>query len=211
MSVLGDLLFIAILTGFEGFFVAAEIALVSIRRSRVDQLVDERRRGALRVRRLRADPGRFLAVSQLGLTTIGFFASAYAAVSLVDALAGLLAGIPALAGGAQAIALVIVTLLLALFTIVFAELVPKTLALAHPEPFATTLAPAIDILGRVLGPLISLLTGCHPGDHPRARRRRDARVPDHGRGAAPDRRAGWRGGGPRGRGRADDPRGHRAR
>jgi putative hemolysin len=52
-----------------------------------------------------------------------------------------------------------VTLLLALFTIVFAELVPKTLALAHPEPFATTLAPAIDILARVLGPLISLLTG----------------------------------------------------
>jgi putative hemolysin len=159
MSILGSLVFIAILTFFEGFFVAAEIALVSIRRSRVDQLVDERRRGALRVRRLRADPGRFLAVSQLGLTTIGFFASAYAAVSLVDALAGVLAGIPALAGGAQAIALIIVTLLLALFTIVFAELVPKTLALAHPEPFATTLAPAIDILARVLGPLISLLTG----------------------------------------------------
>jgi putative hemolysin len=159
MSILGSLVFIAILTFLEGFFVAAEIALVSIRRSRVDQLVDERRRGALRVRRLRADPGRFLAVSQLGLTTIGFFASAYAAVSLVDALAGVLAGIPALAGGAQAIALIIVTLLLALFTIVFAELVPKTLALAHPEPFATTLAPAIDILARVLGPLISLLTG----------------------------------------------------
>ncbi len=159
MSLFGDLVFIAVLTMLEGFFVAAEIALVSIRRSRVDQLVDERRRGALRVRRLREDPGRFLAVSQLGLTTIGFFASAYAAVSLVDALARVLVDVPALAGAAQALALVIVTILLSLFTIVFAELVPKTLALAHPERFATSLAAPIEILARVLGPLISLLTG----------------------------------------------------
>ena len=97
MNVVGNLIFIAVLTVLEGVFVAAEIALVSIRRSRVDQLVDERRRGALRVRRLTDDPGRFLAVSQLGLTMIGFFASAYAAVSLVDALAELLREVPALA------------------------------------------------------------------------------------------------------------------
>ena len=159
MNILGNLLFIAVLTFFEGVFVAAEIALVSIRRSRVDQLVDERRRGALRVRKLTEDPGRFLAVSQLGLTMIGFFASAYAAVSLVDAVAGLLREVPALAGSADAIALVTVTVLLALFTIVFAELVPKTLALAHPELFATSLAGPIDILARILGPLIRVLTG----------------------------------------------------
>jgi putative hemolysin len=159
MNILGDLLFIAVLTVLEGVFVAAEIALVSIRRSRVDQLVDERRRGALRVRKLIEDPGRFLAVSQLGLTMIGFFASAYAAVSLVDSLAGLLREIPALAGSADAVALVVVTILLALFTIVFAELVPKTLALAHPELFATSLAGPIDILARILGPVIRVLTG----------------------------------------------------
>ena len=66
------------------FFVAAEIALVSIRRSRVEQLVEEGGPGARRVRRCSSDPGRFLAVSQLGLTFIGFLASAYAAVSLAD-------------------------------------------------------------------------------------------------------------------------------
>jgi putative hemolysin len=159
MNLLGNLLFIVVLTFFEAIFVAAEIARVSSRRSRVYQLVDERRRGALRVRKLIEDPGRFLAVSQLGLTMIGFFASAYAAVSLVDALAGLLRDIPALAGSANAIALIVVTVLLALFTIVFAELVPKSLALAHPELFATSLAGPIDILARVLGPLIRLLTG----------------------------------------------------
>src|SRR5439155_9038706 len=81
-----DILVLMLLTLLEGFFVAGEIALVSIRRSRVEQLVDEGSSGARRVRRLLEEPGRFLAVSQLGLTVIGFFASAYAAVSLVQQL-----------------------------------------------------------------------------------------------------------------------------
>ena len=154
---LGELLVIVLLTLLEGFFVAGEIALVSIRRSRVEQLVDEGRPGARRVRRLLDEPGRFLAVSQLGLTVIGFFASAYAAVSLVKSLKDLIA--PIAGESAQGIALVIVTILLALFTIVFAELVPKTLALANAERVAIALSLPIEFLARALSPLIALLTG----------------------------------------------------
>jgi putative hemolysin len=153
----GELVVIVLLTLLEGFFVAGEIALVSIRRSRVEQLVDEGRPGARRVRRLLDEPGRFLAVSQLGLTVIGFFASAYAAVSLVDSLKGLIA--PIAGNSAEGIALVIVTILLALFTIVFAELVPKTLALANAERVAIALSLPIEFLARALSPLIALLTG----------------------------------------------------
>jgi putative hemolysin len=156
---IGQLLFIAFLTVLEGVFVAGEIALVSIRRSRVEQLVDEGRPGARRVRRLLDDPGRFLAVSQLGLTVIGFFASAYAAVSLVESLSSVLRGFGMDAGTADGISLIVVTIVLALFTIVFAELVPKTLALANPERFAIALSIPIDFLARALGPLIALLTG----------------------------------------------------
>ncbi len=87
-GLLGTILLLVILTLLEAFFVTAEISLVSIRRSRVDQLVDEGRPGARRVRRLLQDPGRFLAVCQLGLTVIGFLASAFAAVTLVNELAG---------------------------------------------------------------------------------------------------------------------------
>ena len=155
----GELLFLVILTFLEAIFVAAEIALVSIRRSRVEQLVDEGRPGARRVQRLLTDPGRFLAVSQLGLTFIGFLASAFAAVSLSQTLATLLTGLGLDSGTADGAALVIVTVVLALFTIVFAELVPKTLALANPERFALTLAVPIDVLGRILSPLVRLLTG----------------------------------------------------
>jgi putative hemolysin len=159
MDLLVQLVVIVVLTLLEGFFVAAEIALVSIRHSRVDQLVDEGNRAARRVRGLLDNPGRFLAVSQLGLTLLGFFASAFAAVSLADGLAGILVRVDALRDGAHAISLIIVTIVIALFTIVFAELVPKTLALAHTERFALSLSQPIDVIGHVLGPVISLLTG----------------------------------------------------
>jgi putative hemolysin len=154
-----DILILILLTFLEGFFVAAEIALVSIRRSRVEQLVDEGSSGARRVRRLLEEPGRFLAVSQLGLTVIGFFASAYAAVSLVETLATILRDLGMEANGAKGLALVIVTVLLALFTIIFAELVPKTLALANTERVAIALSLPIEFLARALGPLIRVLTG----------------------------------------------------
>src|SRR5947208_294367 len=125
-----DILVVVLLTLLEGFFVAAEIALVSIRRSRVEQLAEEGSPGGRRVRRLQEDPGRFLAVSQLGLTVIGFFASAYAAVNLTDGLSRLLTSVGLDAGTSEGIALIVVTVILALFTIIFAELVPKTLALS---------------------------------------------------------------------------------
>jgi len=154
-----DLLIIILLTLLEGFFVAGEIALVSIRRSRVEQLVDEGRPGAARVKRLLDEPGRFLAVSQLGLTVIGFFASAFAAVSLADQLGTVLADSGMDPGTAQGVSLLLVTVVLALFTIVFAELVPKTLALANAERFAFTLSLPIEYLARALKPLIVALTG----------------------------------------------------
>jgi putative hemolysin len=156
---IGEILFLALLTLVEAFFVAAEIALVSVRRSRIDQLVEEGHAGARRVRRLLDDPGRFLAVAQLGLTLIGFFASAFAAVSLVDGLKSLLVGFGVDAGAAESVALLVVTVLLALFTIVFAELIPKSIALAAPERFAILLSRPIDFLARILGPVIAVLNG----------------------------------------------------
>ena len=155
----GEILFLVVLTLLEAFFVATEIALVSLRRSRIEQLVEEGQPGARRVRRLVQDLGRSLAVIQLGLTFIGFLASAYAAISLSEGLSRALVSAGVEEGTAGPVALLIVTVILALFTIVFAELVPKTLALAHPERFALVLAGPLDLLGRVLGPVVALLTG----------------------------------------------------
>src|SRR3990172_5842016 len=152
-----ELLVIVILVLLNGVFVAAEIALISVRHSRVEQMVDEDIRGARRVRRLVDDPGRFLAVVQLAITFIGFLASAFAAINLVEALSSFMLGLNIGESYATPIGLIVVTILLSLFTIVFGELVPKSLALAHTERYAIVLSGPVDLLGRILGPLVSAL------------------------------------------------------
>jgi putative hemolysin len=158
-SPFGEILFLVFLTFLEGFFVASEIALVSVRRSRIDQLVEEGNPRARRVRKLLDDPGRFLAVAQIGLTFIGFFASAFAAVSLVSGLEGLLTSLGMAADAAGGTALIVVTVILALFTIIFAELIPKSIALASPERFALILSRPIDVIARLLGPVVTVMAG----------------------------------------------------
>jgi putative hemolysin len=152
-----ELLIIAILIGLNGLLVAAEIALISVRRSRLQQLIEEGNRGARRVERLASDPSKFLAVLQLGVTFVGFLAAAFAGQSIASSLESWLEQFPALASQAQAISLLIVTLGVALVTVVFGELVPKTLALAHAERYALLFAPMVEVLGRIFRPVVWVL------------------------------------------------------
>jgi putative hemolysin len=149
---------IVVLVLLNGVFSATEIALVTLRRSRIQQLIDEGNRGAVRVQRLKSNPGRFLAVIQVGINFLGFLASAFAAVSLVDDAAAFFRQLGPFQGAAEGIALVGVTILLTLFTIVFGELVPKQIGLAHAERVAFSTARLMELLGSVFGPLVSALT-----------------------------------------------------
>ncbi len=153
-----ELLLIVALVLLNGLFSATEIALVTLRRSRIQQLIDEGRRGAERVQRLKSNPGRFLAVIQIGINFLGFLASAFAAVSLVDGAADVFRQFGPLQNAAEGIALVVVTILLTLFTIVFGELVPKQIGLAHAERVAFSTARLMEFLGNVFGPLVGALT-----------------------------------------------------
>ena len=153
-----QLLVVLILVMIEAVFVAAEIALVTLRHSRIEQLIDEGHRNARRVKRLVQDTGRFLAVTQIGITFVGFLASAYAAVNLAAHLADLIAQVGVLKGASGWLAVLLVTMLLAAFTIVFGELVPKTFALAYPDRVALTLAGPLDLVGRIFAPVVNLLT-----------------------------------------------------
>jgi putative hemolysin len=146
---------IVVLVILNGLFAASEIAIVTVRRSRLQQLVDEGSSSAARVLRLKENPGRFLAVIQVGITFLGFLASAFAAVNLVDGLGTVL--LP-LGDIAEPLALIVVTGLLTIFTIVFGELVPKQIGLAYAERVAMGFSRIIDLLGRVFGPFVALLT-----------------------------------------------------
>jgi putative hemolysin len=158
VSVFFELGLIVVLVFLNGIFSATEIALVTIRRSRLQQLADEGNGGAIRVQRLKENPGRFLAVIQIGITFLGFLASAFAAVSLVDGMQGALDDVGLPPGVASTLALIVVTGLLTLFTIVFGELVPKQIGLAHSERVAFTFSRLIEVLGRLFSPLVAFLT-----------------------------------------------------
>jgi putative hemolysin len=156
MGIAFELVVIAILVVLNAVFVAAEIALVTVRRSRLQQRVDEGDRAAAHVLRLRADPSRFLAVIQLGITFIGFLAAAFAGASIATGLETLLH--PTLGESAGVVALLVVTLAVSLVTIVFGELVPKRLGLAHAERLSRLFVRPVEALGVVLAPLVWALT-----------------------------------------------------
>jgi putative hemolysin len=153
-----EILIIGLLILLNALFVLAEYSLIRVRRTRIEQLVEEGNRSARRVNRLITQPGRFLATIQIGVTFVGFLAAAFAGASIVDDLALFLGTIPVLAPSAALIALLVVTAIVALFTIVFGELVPRAVALAYAERLALVFATPVDLLGRLLNPLVWLLT-----------------------------------------------------
>ncbi len=157
-SSLPEIVVIALLILVNAVFVAAEIALVTVRRSRIRQLSDEGDPRAHRVARMTERPGRLLATIQLGITFVGFLAAAFAGASTARHVADGLRAISPLSASADILALLIVTLVVSLVTIVFGELVPKTLALAHAERYALALARPVEVLGILLSPLVWLLT-----------------------------------------------------
>jgi putative hemolysin len=139
-----------------GFFAASEISLITVKRHRLTQLVGEGSRAARVAQRLTEDPSRFLATIQIALTFLGFLASAFGAVSFSGSLAGLVRRIPLefIRDSASQISFVLVTLLIALASIIIGELVPKTLALAFPDRFAIFVARPIGWFDRLLRPIV---------------------------------------------------------
>jgi putative hemolysin len=148
---------ILILVG--GFFAASEIALITVKRHRLSQLADDGNRAARTAQRLTEDPSRFLATIQIAITFLGFLAGAVGAVAFSDALGDLLEGIPGIdPGTADTIAFVVVTLVIALASIVIGELVPKTLALNFPERLALAVARPISFIQELLRPIVWFVT-----------------------------------------------------
>ena len=151
-----DLLLIVALIVLNGYFAASEIALVSARRAALRQKAEEGSSGAAAAIRLTEDPSRLLATIQIGITLVGFMASATAAVSLAAPLGEWLASIGGewLAAIAPGLAVVITTLVIAYVTLVFGELAPKRLGLQRAEGVAMRVARPIDLLATILKPIV---------------------------------------------------------
>ena len=154
-----DLAVVVLLIFIGGFFAASEMALITVKRYRLQQLSEDGRRSAVVAERLTDDPSRFLATIQIAITFLGFLSGAVGAVAFSGGLGNILAGIPGLSeGAADTIAFVVVTLVIAMASIIVGELVPKTLALNFPERLALVVARPIALMQVVLSPIVWLVT-----------------------------------------------------
>ncbi len=156
-SIVWSLVLVFVLTLFNALFSMAETALVSVRRSRVEQLVEEGNRAALMVRRLVENPPRFIATVQVGITLLGFASAAAAATSLARPLVRPLSVLTQDAALAYTVAVVFVTIAVAFLTMVLGEIAPKSLAVQAPDAWALRLAPFVNFCATLFAPLTWLV------------------------------------------------------
>lgn len=152
-----DILLILGITLVAGFFVAAEIALVSLRESQIRTLAERGSRGR-RLAKLVEDPNRFLAAVQVGVTVLGFLSAALGAERLGVYLQPVLVRWGISEGFANVLALLLVTLGVAYVSLVLGELTPKRIGIQHAEGISLAVAPLVDGIAKFLRPVIWLLS-----------------------------------------------------
>ena len=157
MDFASELLIILGLTLVNGFFAAAEIGLLSVRRTRLQELAAEGRATASAALRLRNNPEQFLATVQVGITVGGATAGAFGGATLEAPLARWFESI-GISRGSDQLALAVVVAFISVLSIVLGELVPKSLALRSSERVSLTIARPLLLLSRLARPLVFLLT-----------------------------------------------------
>jgi putative hemolysin len=163
LSLPTELLILALLVLTNGFFTMAETAVVSARKSKLRQLAAKGNAGAIRAAALAGQPARFLALVQFWLTLATLVAGAIGGLGLSGQLASRLARVSWLAADAWAVSAVLVTLGLAIVLLLFGELVPKRIGLAHPEKVAVLLARAMRGPTLLAAPILAALEAATDG------------------------------------------------
>ncbi len=155
-----DICLIFSLIILNGFFAASEIALISLRKSRVRHLVKTGSAAARRVQKLQEEPERFLASVQIGVTIVGTLASTLGGVIASERIKPYFSNVPIafVRKGAEPIAVGIVVTMIAYVTLVAGELVPKSLALRYSERIAFMTSAPIDFLSKAFKVILRLLT-----------------------------------------------------
>ncbi|HQM68961.1 MAG TPA: hemolysin family protein [Bacteroidales bacterium] len=153
-----EIFILAVLILLNGLFSLSEIALVSSKRSRLEQYMAEGRKGAKTALRLLENSGNFLSAIQVGITLIGIVTGYYGGISLADDVTPLFEQIGFLNGYADEAALILTILLITYFSIVIGELVPKTIALSNPEKIAIRIAPFISLISKIFYPFVKFLS-----------------------------------------------------
>jgi len=152
-----DLAIILGLILLNGVFAMSELAVVSSRKSRLQNMARRGIRGARTALKLTEDPTAFLSTVQIGITLVGILAGAFSGVALGEEVAGWLARWAPIARYAEPVAIGTIVVAITYLTLIVGELVPKRIALRRPERIAVVVAPPMQKLSRVAGPLVFVL------------------------------------------------------
>lgn len=154
-----------VLIGLNAVFACAEIAIISMNDNKLAKMAADGDKRAVRLVNLTSQPARFLATIQVAITLSGFLGSAFAAENfsgvLVDWLVGLGVTIPVKV--LDSMAVILITIILSYFTLVFGELVPKQVAMRKAEPLALGMSALISTIAKVFAPLVWTLTASTNG------------------------------------------------
>lgn len=154
-------LFIALLILLNGLFAAAEIAVVATRKSRLKQLVEEGQERAKILLSFKENPDRFLATIQIAITFVGVLASAIGGATIaIQVIKPAIEKIPIgfISASSEAISIGIVTVVITYFSLIFGELIPKSIALTYPERVGLKLSRYIELISRIFAFFVDVLT-----------------------------------------------------
>jgi putative hemolysin len=149
---------IVLLILINAFFASAEIAVIAARKSNIKSLSEKGNRNAGIVHQFQSNPEPFLATVQIGVTLVGAAAAAVGGATAVEFLKPLFEKIPVLAPFSEFISVSIAVLVISYFSLVIGELVPKALAIKHPEPIAMALARPVDFFSKLFRPFVKVLS-----------------------------------------------------
>jgi putative hemolysin len=142
----------------SGIFSMFEVALVSSRKHRLQDLANNGSRGAKIAITMLKEPEKMLSIVQSGITLVSIISGAYGGITLTDSLASVIIQVGITSYYAHIISVLIVVSAITYLTLIFAELLPKTIALSNPEKFAISLSPFMRFMGILIYPLVFILS-----------------------------------------------------
>ena len=160
------LLLQVVLIFLNAVFASAEIAVISVSDAKLAKLEEDGNKKAKKLKKLTENPANFLATIQIAITLSGFLASAFAAENFSDDLTEFILSTGFTAVSPQvlnSVSVVVITLLLSYFTLVFGELVPKRVAMKKTEQLALGVASLITVISKVCAPVVWILTASPNG------------------------------------------------
>ena len=157
---IGSIIILIILILINAFFASAEIAFISLNDAKIDIQAKEGNKKAKKIQNMLKNPSKFLATIQIGVTLAGFLSSAFASDTFADKLAPVLnAWLPSLSISTwKSISIIIITIILSYFTLVFGELVPKRIAMKYYEKVSFASIGVIKTISVITAPFVKFLT-----------------------------------------------------